>query len=74
MHDVLRPCPFCGSRDLQVRDRKSVGYVLCSRCGASGPFVERPLVRSSWNRRVSWEAVAPVAELRTEDDGDADPA
>ena len=58
----LKPCPFCGSRTLDVMGErgKKPFYVVCWNCGANGPSHYRrygitPLTISgaikSWNRR-----------------------
>lgn len=59
----LRPCPFCGSEGIIMRDDEPDGYnrigewVECTRCMASGPYWYRcqkshgAAVRS-WNGRV----------------------
>ena len=33
----IKPCPFCGSKDLYVRDN-SGHYVACKNCDAYGPY------------------------------------
>lgn len=41
MSETLKPCPFCGSKDLTVSQRGTesnkvrVSGVLCEKCGAS---------------------------------------
>ena len=35
--DKIKPCPFCGSKDLYARDN-SGHYVVCKNCDAYGPY------------------------------------
>lgn len=54
----LKPCPFCGSKDLRIshvgRDWNSV---ICRDCGGEGPEeLGREDAISSWNRRAGDEA------------------
>ncbi|MCK9597665.1 MAG: Lar family restriction alleviation protein [Sphaerochaeta sp.] len=54
---VLRPCPFCGSSDVEVLDE--VGprglpycYVICQVCDAIGPpNIEHGGAVKNWNTR-----------------------
>lgn len=57
----LRPCPFCGGADLEVRSKpdpsppsypNGVWVIECFACGALGPFCdEQQNVDSAWNAR-----------------------
>lgn len=41
MIEKMKPCPFCGCNDRRVGVRRigNKGYkVICSRCGAAGPY------------------------------------
>jgi hypothetical protein len=42
MENIIKPCPFCSSNDVEViheEDREGEAYyVVCHRCGARGPF------------------------------------
>lgn len=65
MSEELKPCPFCGSKDIKFAafDAKDGGVVLCMmciKCEACGPTVDpRPNegeaeyndAISAWNRR-----------------------
>lgn len=56
MTDMLKPCPFCGSADLEVTadplDRRD-SFVLCRSCGArtSSAFHAEKSVEK-WNQRT----------------------
>ena len=49
----LKPCPFCGGKDVEIRDLKLGVYAVCRRCGASikssNSIVD---VIAAWNRRA----------------------
>ena len=50
----LKPCPFCGSRDVTLQFRGIV-YVTCLMCMAEGPYTtvgETPTAVELWNTRV----------------------
>lgn len=58
----LKPCPFCGSNDVDIRwymPRRGNGvlsFVLCYDCESSGP--EKPTDEKAveaWNRRANDE-------------------
>lgn len=40
------PCPFCGSRDLEMA--RMANYVHCIRCGADGPEMRPPRSEETW--------------------------
>ena len=44
--DQLKPCPFCGSKDLDVTQ-----WVECNGCGAFGPTPDEYGDLSAWNER-----------------------
>ena len=51
----LKPCPFCGSKDLAVECTDGVGlpYVTCCNCGVDGawsPTHNEAIMK--WNIRV----------------------
>ena len=64
----LKPCPFCGSNDVQVviYNRPSV---VCQECWASGGAADyltkenKDLVvqqaKDRWNKRINWHAYHP---------------
>ena len=37
MNDKLRPCPFCGSDKLTIKNYETQVYVECCACQALGP-------------------------------------
>lgn len=45
--DQLKPCPFCGSLDLDVTQ-----WIECNSCGAFGPSPSDTGDLSAWNTRV----------------------
>lgn len=52
----LKPCPFCGSKDIEsafMIDRVSGIYVAgCPKCETYGPQKDTPeLANRDWNRR-----------------------
>ena len=55
MTDKLKPCPFCGSEDLE--DRR--GFIKCNSCGVEGPVFAiggkhddvRKEAIAAWNKR-----------------------
>ena len=58
-YDLL-PCPFCGSRNLDMAPARRIGgYVYCNDCNTSGPDAhttgdEREAV-TLWNQRLDGE-------------------
>lgn len=59
----LKPCPFCGSVYITIREHWYDGYksdqdyyLLCEHCGVEGPWSEnREQVIQHWNTRVKEE-------------------
>ena len=54
--EKLKPCPFCGSNDLNVQhsteDREGVpANVICHDCGCAGPwtYLKRDLIEQFWD-------------------------
>lgn len=48
MASELKPCPFCGSKQLTVfddGDNDPTAFILCGECDSTGPV-------KLWNRRV----------------------
>ena len=33
----LKPCPFCGGRDLRLSEEEGPAYVICDSCETEGP-------------------------------------
>ena len=59
MTEKLKPCPFCGSDDLEIRNRH---YVECLNCETFGPAPDKPMASwrtdnavEAWNRRAKDE-------------------
>ena len=49
----LKPCPFCGCKDIEIRDLKLGIYAICRRCGASIRFSHSIVdAIAAWNRRT----------------------
>lgn len=53
--EELKPCPFCGSRDIEIHENKEGGflyciYILCLCCLARGPSTwEESVAIKKWN-------------------------
>lgn len=57
--DKLKPCPFCGGKDIIVRPVQYAGivkthfYVQCRECFArTRDYATRPKAIEAWNRRA----------------------
>ena len=62
MTDALKPCPFCGSDDVEALDMEGKHYVVCYDCALEGPLHEsRAAVVAAWNRRALAAPAVPVA-------------
>lgn len=49
----LKPCPFCGSKDLELLGHFSIRWVACNSCYAeSGSYDTDEEAIEAWNRRV----------------------
>jgi Lar family restriction alleviation protein len=57
----LLPCPFCGSVDVGFSAEDGHDFVVCSNCGAEGPFGYKTGI-AAWNQRSPWQPIetAPV--------------
>lgn len=55
--DKLKPCPFCGNRDVRaILSRKEVGMVACYVCGGQLRYYgDEMKARELWNRRADNE-------------------
>lgn len=59
MTDALKPCPFCGSDDVEASDMEGKHYVVCYDCALEGPFHKsRAAVIAAWNTRAALAAPA----------------
>ena len=59
MTDALKPCPFCGSDDVEALDMEGKHYVVCYDCALEGPFHKsRAAVIAAWNTRAALAAPA----------------
>jgi Lar family restriction alleviation protein len=38
----LKPCPFCGSTEINKTDNGHEEWLQCENCGAGGPWIEPP--------------------------------
>ncbi len=56
-NDDLKPCPFCGSNDVHIREVKKFGsFITCYKCLISFFQEEAVCVEDNieaWNRRVT---------------------
>lgn len=69
MTEKLKPCPFCGSRSVQVEQIGSGGYfnVCCCNCLANVPLSgSRETAVAAWNSRA--DAKELVARLNVSDE------
>ena len=49
----LKPCPFCGNKEVAIRKGKYMWWGVCIACGASGAYKSRKAEAiEAWNRRV----------------------
>ena len=66
MDKALKPCPFCGSEELDITMSDiDTFYVVCLGCGSCGrdeKRVEKAI--ASWNRRDVGERVVRCGECR----------
>lgn len=56
--DKLKPCPFCGGSDIDIRtdDNGLSWYSFCKDCGVMcGYAMNKKAVINAWNRRVERE-------------------
>ena len=62
--DELKPCPFCGDRDLSAVELAGGCWVTCEGCGAHGPGVERSKADALklWNTRPGDAAAGPCGQ------------
>ena len=56
--DFLKPCPFCGSKDVEVDEREEGCGILCRNCGVWATsgwwwFNDSKDAIKLWNRRTS---------------------
>lgn len=48
----LKPCPFCGSEDLECEDKKHIAAIYCDCDAMMGYFDTIEEAIAAWNRRV----------------------
>ena len=49
----LKPCPFCGSEDLECTEACGENWVKCWDCGAMSGLREKEIdCGEAWNRRA----------------------
>lgn len=58
MSEELKPCPFCGGREISVKHDDGIHWLRCDTCEATGPTLTKyhgeegePCV--DWNTRVN---------------------
>ena len=61
MEEILKSCPFCGSKNLQIAAQKAIDntdilFIHCKNCDACGPSVEEGKFDfdeaiDAWNKR-----------------------
>ncbi|TGT65285.1 restriction alleviation protein, Lar family [bacterium M00.F.Ca.ET.159.01.1.1] len=52
MPDALKACPFCGFSNTEVRNFKSIWFVVCNECHADGPAEDSEQdATEAWNTR-----------------------
>lgn len=61
--DDLLPCPFCGSADVKITQKKSLFDVVCHECICTGPLslTEKQAVED-WNTRDHGFLVPPLLD------------
>ncbi len=53
MNEKLKPCPFCGSKEIVVIENGGTYDVHCRNCGCGSPYrYKKEDVIKAWNRRV----------------------
>ena len=64
MNDKLKPCPFCGNNDIEVKYEESISGIMgiynttCSNCGATFDGRDGTHPENRWNNRASgWISV-----------------
>lgn len=66
MSKELKPCPFCGSRDVRVMQLSTMFrfFCACNSCHATtGEYVFKEEAIKAWNRRPSpWHTGTPTEE------------
>lgn len=51
--DKFKPCPFCGSEDVEPREDWQLVYILCNTCLARGPEqIDTIVAIGDWNQRA----------------------
>lgn len=59
--NTLKPCPFCGSSNLEIYKTCCGFQVHCKKCGSNGSHIEKgiydpPKIRKAkqaWNNRIN---------------------
>ena len=53
----LKPCPFCGSENLEILggdDIDKLTLISCDNCGATVAFEKKTIsAKNAWNRRAN---------------------
>lgn len=49
----LKPCPFCGSKNIETRYMFFRPYIICCKCLAQTPcYNDYKSAKEAWDRRV----------------------
>jgi len=51
----LKPCPFCGSKNVILRGIESNFWLKCVNCGTDGPLCNEKSAKKEWNNRATPE-------------------
>lgn len=63
--EALKPCPFCGGRDLDLMVAMRECYWSCNDCDADGPMCsEKEGATEKWNTRAALEQKAEAEAMR----------
>ena len=67
MTEKLKPCPFCGSKNVTVCELYPSSYARCRACGAEGSLRDsHDEAAAAWNRRT--DAKELVARINISDE------
>lgn len=63
----LKPCPFCGSKDVVVDEEYPSRYVRCRGCGVEGGLRDsRDEAAAAWNRRTNAKELVAMINVSDE--------
>ncbi len=50
----LKPCPFCGSKEVEMQGNSHHSWVVCDNCSTEGPVApSQDEAVERWNERAS---------------------